>query len=91
MTNPTIASLDRTAARLGLAVEPLKAGSLNGRKFVAASGRLFHYSPGGKGVIRVSAFIPVDPATNDGNAWTLECSNVVSIERMERILRSAVN
>lgn len=78
--NPTIASLDRTAAKLGIKVTTT---GLNSRTLDLGT-RLLAYSPGGKGVIRVRSSILSEAGA------TLDAEAVVSIERMERIMRSAV-
>lgn len=78
MTNPTIRRLDWTAGKLGL--ELTKNG--NTRSFThLPSGRIITYRPGGKGVLRV-----------ESAAWGhVDAVVVTSIERVERLMRSAVS
>jgi hypothetical protein len=80
-TNEVVASLDRTAARLG--IDLIERG-VNAREF-AALGRLIRYRPGGKGVIRVEAFEP----SVDG--WKLDAVAHRTLEGMEKLLLKSAN
>lgn len=73
MLNETIARLDRDAAQLGVEV---RSTGENKREFNIHDHRLICYQPGGKGVIKVQAYV-------DGE---LDCETVVSIERMRGLL-----
>jgi hypothetical protein len=77
--NPTIARLDRTALKLGL---KLNVTGTNSRTIDLGT-RLISYKPGGKGVIRVQSSILSESGA------TLDAESVVSIERMERIMKFA--
>lgn len=77
--NPTIARLDRLALALGLEVR--KTGT-NSRSIDLGT-RLIAFKPGGKGVIRVESSVLSESGA------TLDAESVVSLERMERILRFA--
>lgn len=53
--NPTIASLDRAAMRIGV---DLKRIGKNGREFFyKPSGRVIRYRPGGKGIVRCESYL----------------------------------
>ena len=73
MLNDTIARLDRDAVRMGIQV---RSTGENKREFNIHDHRLICYQPGGKGVLRVQAYV-------DGE---LDCETVVSIERMRGLL-----
>jgi hypothetical protein len=71
--NETIARLDRDAVWIGVTLTHL---GDNARRFYIHPGRYLDYRPGGKGVLRVRAYV-------DGQ---LEAETVVSIERMRALL-----
>lgn len=76
--NPTIARLDRAAARLGLSMrEP----GVNRREITlsGAEGRLLRYRPGGKGVVKVESVLPAI----DG--WKLDAVAYRTVEQMEEL------
>jgi hypothetical protein len=71
--NETIARLDRDAQALGV---ELRQRGENVREFNIHPHRLIQYSPGGKGVILVRAFVDDQ----------FECEVVASIERVRELL-----
>jgi hypothetical protein len=85
--NSTVSRLDRDARRIGLPFRQPKGHGCNTREFFSATGgRRWLLKPGGKGVLRIQAFLPADPDLNDGHSWALDAENVVSVERAHDIM-----
>lgn len=85
--NPTVSRLDRDARRIGLPFRQPSGHGCNTREFFTASGgRRWLLKPGGKGVVRIMAFIACDPEDNDGSSWAVDAVSTVSVERAHDIM-----